>query len=145
MVDVVTGVPGGQILEQTTVHSKDVVSMGPKLLAVTEHAPRLAVSLPQNLDKKKRLPHTLYSLHRHRCSGRLVTFVAIQKIQVCAEISGNKEIHTSGTVADCRHFALQGVGVARRKVTTHHVQALYACHQLVADEVRDVLLVGLHH
>ena len=49
VVGVVPGVLDGHILEQTTVHPKDVVHPGPHLLDTTRHAPHLALPCPQEL------------------------------------------------------------------------------------------------
>ena len=47
VVGVVPRVPDGHILEQMTVHPKDVVHPGPHLLATTEHSPCPAVHRTQ--------------------------------------------------------------------------------------------------
>ena len=49
LVGVVHGVPYCQIMEQTTVRLKDVVRTGTHLLTTTEHAPRPAIPLPQEM------------------------------------------------------------------------------------------------
>ena len=59
LVGVVSGVPDCQILEQTTVHPKDLVHPGPHLLAATEHAPSPSVLRTQNISRKEVLHHIL--------------------------------------------------------------------------------------
>ena len=51
---------------------------------------------------------------------------------------------TSVPAANRRNDNLQGKGVARSEVTAHHAPALPACHQLEANDIRNMLLVGLH-
>ena len=53
MVGVVTGVPDGNILEQTTLCIKTLVLPGPDLLAMLKHAPHPADPCPQNIARKK--------------------------------------------------------------------------------------------
>ena len=74
----------------------------------------------------------------------LVAFVAIHKLQDCVEISRDKELRTSWLVADRLSNALWGGGVEQRKIKAHHIPESTACHNLDTDDVRSVLILGLH-
>ena len=67
------------------------------------------------------LCHIIQSLFNHKCYGCLVTFVTIWQFQDCVEITGEEDLCTSGLVADCCNDVIEGGGIARRDVKTHHV------------------------
>ena len=56
---VVHGVMNGHNLEQKTVRPKDVVHLGPHLLATMERAPRLSALRPWKLAREEVLYHNL--------------------------------------------------------------------------------------
>ena len=57
MIGVMSGVPYGHIMEQTTVRLKDVVCPVPHLLVVTGNASRPAVLCPWKLAREEAICH----------------------------------------------------------------------------------------
>ena len=70
--------------------------------------------------------------------------MSVQLLQIFIEVTGNKELCTSGTFSNCSYDALQGGGIVRQEVADHHVPSSLAGHQLEDDNVRAVFLLGFH-
>ena len=66
VVGVVPGVLDGHILEQTTLHPKDVVHPEPYLISTTDLSPRTSISHPRELVRVEVLHHILQALRHHR-------------------------------------------------------------------------------
>ena len=66
MVCVVTGILDRNILEQTSVHPKDVVRLGTHLLATIDNDPRPAVPVPRYLMGEELLCHIFQIFRCHR-------------------------------------------------------------------------------